>query len=87
MPLAHGSRCIDHLLPSPPPPSLRAGMFKESKLRQVHSEGPAGGPHAASLKVPAPLAGTDALFLYIFYSQLLHSLLFIRFLFCFFMNY
>lgn len=39
--------------PSPPP----AGMFKESKLRQVHAEGPAGGPHAASLKVPAPLAG------------------------------
>lgn len=54
--LAHGSRRIDHPLPSTPP----AGMFKESKLRQVHAEGPAGGPHAASLKVPAPLAGTHA---------------------------
>lgn len=42
------------LCPPRPPP---AGMFKESKLRQVHAEGPAGGPHAASLKVPAPLAG------------------------------
>lgn len=35
-----------------------AGVFKESKLRQVHAEGPAGGPDAASLEVPAPLAGT-----------------------------
>lgn len=34
-----------------------AGMFKESKLWQVHAEGSAGGPHAASLKVPAALAG------------------------------
>lgn len=34
------------------------GVFKESKLRQVHAEGPAGGPDAASLEVPAPLAGT-----------------------------
>lgn len=35
-----------------------AGVFKESKLRQVHTEGPAGGADAASLEVPAPLAGT-----------------------------
>lgn len=52
---APGSGRIDHLLPSPP-----AGMFKESKLWQVHAEGPAGGPHAASLKVPAPPAGMHA---------------------------
>lgn len=34
-----------------------AGVFKESKLREVHPEGPAGGPHAAGTEVSPPPSG------------------------------
>lgn len=34
-----------------------AGVFKESKLWEVHPEGPAGGPHAAGAEVSPPPSG------------------------------
>lgn len=40
-----------------PSSSLLAGVFKESKLRKVHPEGPAGGPDAASVEVSPPPPG------------------------------